>query len=349
MLKDSAEYIKSLKAEFGFDPEKPITFYKYEELKTDNQKDGYNLITEFENGVKQRFNNLMKVTEEHIQKSKDAIKRAGGRWIVAPGEGEALCSTLNRLGISWAVVTEDGDAIVFGAKKVIRGMGTWSSHKNSNTMQIVDVELALKTMRCSPEQMVEIAILCKNDFNAGSTDRLKGIGFAKAFKDVVQRHMSAEDVVLEKIAGPANKKRKTKDEGMDRETFWQKLEEDVEKYNYGEVRKLFLDELALTEKDVRPLALDQLPPIPQKKKTGEVKITFTEQFWTHMLDSEWDISLEQHLQLIELQAKWRNGEVESSDVGKCIIDIVGSSKGTEVLKQGLDNKTYRVDLPVNSM
>jgi Holliday junction resolvase YEN1 len=38
----------------------------------------------------------------------------------APGEAEAELAFLNETGVIYAVVTEDSDALLFGAKRVIR-------------------------------------------------------------------------------------------------------------------------------------------------------------------------------------------------------------------------------------
>ncbi|KAJ7692275.1 PIN domain-like protein, partial [Mycena rosella] len=54
---------------------------------------------------------------------KTLIKSFGFYFYEAPGEAEAELAQLNKLGFIDAVITEDGDALVFGATRVIRTIG----------------------------------------------------------------------------------------------------------------------------------------------------------------------------------------------------------------------------------
>jgi DNA excision repair protein ERCC-5 len=43
-------------------------------------------------------------------------------WVEAPGESEAQCAYLEHLRLVDFVVTDDSDAFLFGAKRVIKGL-----------------------------------------------------------------------------------------------------------------------------------------------------------------------------------------------------------------------------------
>ncbi|KAJ7629828.1 PIN domain-like protein, partial [Mycena rosella] len=67
-----------------------------------------------------------KVSQEPLsftEPLKTLIKSFGFYFYEAPGEAEAELAQLNKLGFIDAVITEDGDALVFGATRVIRTIG----------------------------------------------------------------------------------------------------------------------------------------------------------------------------------------------------------------------------------
>lgn len=240
-LEASREYVRKLKKESGFSEDRAIAVQVGDKAMDDEQYKAVELITKFEEDIRQRHKNEIAVTSEHIEEAKKAIERAGASWVVAPSEAEAHCATLNRLGISDFVITEDSDCIVLGAKRILRGIG--SSTNREKEMQIVDVEGLLKDISCSREQLVEICILCKNDFN--ETGRLKGIGIETAYKHVCvgkKDYFNTAEMVVRAILirKRLNSKRKRSDDDDE------DVEEMMKKFNYAAVRKLFLDELNAT-------------------------------------------------------------------------------------------------------
>ena len=60
--------------------------------------------------------------KEHwmVSGMQEIIEAFGFEWHRAPGEAEAELAYLNRVGIIDAIVTDDVDTFVFGAKMVIR-------------------------------------------------------------------------------------------------------------------------------------------------------------------------------------------------------------------------------------
>jgi 5'-3' exonuclease len=70
---------------------------------------------------------------------------------------------MNRLGVVDYAASDDGDLFPFGAKKIIRGVG-WRS-KRSLKMKLYNVPKILKQIGITYDQLVEMCILCENDFN----------------------------------------------------------------------------------------------------------------------------------------------------------------------------------------
>jgi 5'-3' exonuclease len=81
-----------------------------------------------------------------------------GAWVVqSPGEGEALCALLNRLGVADAVAADDGDVIAFGAKTIVRNIGSRSNREDK--MRIYDMARILMLIDVTPDQIVDICTL----------------------------------------------------------------------------------------------------------------------------------------------------------------------------------------------
>ncbi|KAG8936112.1 hypothetical protein FRC02_004430 [Tulasnella sp. 418] len=69
---------------------------------------------------------------------KNLIDAFGFEWRQAPGEAEAELAYLNRIGIIDAILTDDGDTFLFGAKVVIRNPSNTLSGNKSNPIKNAD-------------------------------------------------------------------------------------------------------------------------------------------------------------------------------------------------------------------
>lgn len=104
-----------------------------------------------------------------------AVLRAAGVDIIqAPGEAETHCAQLCRRGEFWAVVTEDSDALVCGAPRVLRGAcragGGWT---------VVSLQASLRELGfVSASQLRWMSALAGTDFHPG----LPSIGCVRARK-----------------------------------------------------------------------------------------------------------------------------------------------------------------------
>ncbi|KIJ96170.1 hypothetical protein K443DRAFT_124563 [Laccaria amethystina LaAM-08-1] len=105
-------------------------------------------------------------TREHwLAKRFQEFARAFGFSVhIAPGEAEAELALLNKLGIINIVVTDDSDALVFGATCILRN---WNVKKDKDDVKLYTSEGIQTTASVCLTQggMLLIAILCGGDYD----------------------------------------------------------------------------------------------------------------------------------------------------------------------------------------
>ncbi|KAK7451236.1 hypothetical protein VKT23_012574 [Stygiomarasmius scandens] len=96
----------------------------------------------------------------------DILQAFGHHVITAPGEAEAELSRLNQLGDIDAVLTDDSDALVFGARKIIRNA---TDKKHPNIVAVYDASdfPSQATTPIMPNGLLLFAILQGGDYSAG--------------------------------------------------------------------------------------------------------------------------------------------------------------------------------------
>ena len=111
----------------------------------------------------------------------------GVPWIRAPGEGEAQAAHMTRTGKADHVLTQDYDALLFGARSVLRNLSF-----TTNSAECATLEEILGEAGISHEQLVDLAILVGTDFNPG----VKGIGVRRGLK-LIKKHGDVFGVLSE--------------------------------------------------------------------------------------------------------------------------------------------------------
>jgi flap endonuclease-1 len=108
----------------------------------------------------------------------------------APAEGEAQAAFLAQRGDVDACVSQDFDALLFGAPVLVRNLAVTGRRKLPGRQAYVDVEperielaRALRDLHLSREQLVAVGILMGTDYNEG----VRGVGPKKALK-LVREH-----------------------------------------------------------------------------------------------------------------------------------------------------------------
>jgi flap endonuclease-1 len=123
-----------------------------------------------------------RMTSEMIDDAKNLLDYLGIPQIQAPSEGEAQCALLCNKGDAWAVGSQDYDALLFGAPRLVKGL----SMSGKIELQMVVLEEVLQQLNVTREQLIDIAILVGTDFDEG----VKGIGPKKALKAVQENKLS---------------------------------------------------------------------------------------------------------------------------------------------------------------
>lgn len=109
------------------------------------------------------------------------------KYIDAPSEAEAQCAAYYMLGYVDYVITEDLDALVFGASAVVRGIG-----KNKSGV-LIDKKSMLQELSLTDEQFINLCVLLGSDYTSHT---LSGIGMVKAYT-LIKKHGSIDTIIKE--------------------------------------------------------------------------------------------------------------------------------------------------------
>lgn len=106
--------------------------------------------------------------------------------IIAPSEAEAQAAHMNATGIVDTVATDDTDALVFGAKCVLRGLGS-----SSDVVINVDRDAVLRGLGVNETQFIDLCILLGSDY----TGTMPKIGRQRAL-NLVKKYGSIEQIIV---------------------------------------------------------------------------------------------------------------------------------------------------------
>ena len=159
-------------------------------------RDDYEIIKKMEDDYDTESKKKIIVSQQDIEDVQELLKSLGAFVVHAPGEAEALCALMNRKGIVDYVAGEDSDFFPFGAVKIIRNIGT--KNKRNDLMRLYSVPDILDKIGINHDQLVEICILCQNDFN--KKIRINGFGFAKSL-NAIKQYQTVDNFILEKRKG----------------------------------------------------------------------------------------------------------------------------------------------------
>jgi flap endonuclease-1 len=119
-----------------------------------------------------------------VEQAAQLLDALGLPWLRAPAEGEAQASFMAGRGDVDACVSQDYDALLFGAPVLVRNLGG-QRRKMPAQQRWVDVEperirlaTVLKDLQLTREQLVAVGMLCGTDYNEG----VRGYGPKKALK-----------------------------------------------------------------------------------------------------------------------------------------------------------------------
>ncbi|MBR9700881.1 flap endonuclease-1 [Candidatus Woesearchaeota archaeon] len=132
-----------------------------------------------------------KLSREMVEQAKELLDALGVPWMDAPSEGEAQAAALVKQGHAWAVVSQDADALLYEAPRIIKNLGITGRRKLPGKMAYTNVEPelithkdVLKALDLDLDQLKALAILIGTDYNIGG---VKGIGPKKGLK-LIKEH-----------------------------------------------------------------------------------------------------------------------------------------------------------------
>ncbi|RLF18715.1 MAG: flap endonuclease-1 [Thermoprotei archaeon] len=150
-----------------------------------------------------------KLTEEMANEAKRLLDTLGVPWVQAPSEGEAQAAYMAAKGDVYAAASQDYDALLFGAPRLVRNVTVTGRRKLPRKdvyvevkPELIELNQLLSELGISREQLVDIGILVGTDYNP---EGVKGIGPKKALK-LVKEYGSLERLlpILKEASFPVN-------------------------------------------------------------------------------------------------------------------------------------------------
>lgn len=127
-----------------------------------------------------------RLTKEMISESKELISAMGLPWVQAPAEGEAQAAYMCRKGDVWAVASQDYDALLFAAQRLVRNLTISQKKKvagkeayTKTEIELIDLSETLNYLQMDIDGFVRMALLIGTDYNPGG---VSGIGPKTAIK-----------------------------------------------------------------------------------------------------------------------------------------------------------------------
>ena len=141
-----------------------------------------------------------KLTTPMIDESKKLLEAMGIPVIQAPSEGEALAAQMAREEYVWASASQDNDSLLYNCPRMIRNLSISGRRRDSRAgsyktvhPQLIQLDLNLKILEITREQLIDIAILVGTDYNDG----VPRVGPKTALK-LIKKHGTLEAVEAEK-------------------------------------------------------------------------------------------------------------------------------------------------------
>lgn len=184
---------KGMKLIFVFDGEHPDLKKKEIERRRDLKKAAqvkYDEAAKEENIEAMRKYSVQttSLTKEMVEEAKELLLALGIPVVQAPSEGEAQAAYMVKKEDADYVVSQDTDALLFGAIDVVRNLTISQKKKKANTLSydivkphILNLSENLNHLGLDNDQLIVLGMLVGTDFNIGG---IKGIGPVKGLKAI---------------------------------------------------------------------------------------------------------------------------------------------------------------------
>ncbi|MDF1538588.1 MAG: flap endonuclease-1 [Candidatus Thorarchaeota archaeon] len=140
-----------------------------------------------------------RLTKDMIEESKSLLSAMGIPHIQAPSEGEALAAQMAREGIVWASASQDNDSLLYNCPRMIKNLSISGRRRVSRAKtfktispEVIDLDLNLKLLGLTREQLIDIAMLIGTDYN----DKVPNVGPKTALK-LIKKHGCLEVIIKE--------------------------------------------------------------------------------------------------------------------------------------------------------
>ena len=141
-------------------------------------------ISILEKELKKIQSQIVNVSQNDFQLTKDIFNILGIPYFIAPLEAETMCAHMCISNLCDGVVSEDTDVLAYNTPKFLTKLNTGNS-----TCIEISVEDILKELEITYEQFRDLCIMCGTDYNSN----IFKIGPEKAFK-LIKTHSSIENI-----------------------------------------------------------------------------------------------------------------------------------------------------------
>lgn len=147
-------------------------------------------------GMKKYAARTARLSREMVDEAKELLHGLGLPVVQAASEAEAQASHIVKKGDAFALATQDADALMFGATKIVRNLSLVGRKKQANKLsyrsikpEIIDLAETLNHLGIDQDQLIALCMLVGTDYNRGG---IKGIGQKGALKLVKQQGRNFE-------------------------------------------------------------------------------------------------------------------------------------------------------------
>ncbi len=134
-----------------------------------------------------------RLTKPMVEELEELLRALGVPTVRAPSEGEAQAAAMAAKGAVWAAASEDYDALLFGAPRLVRGLAARQRGSAGPVAQLIDRDELLANLGIDGDELIVLGLVIGTDFNDGAP----GYGPKKALQ-LAQQHLGLERT-MEKV------------------------------------------------------------------------------------------------------------------------------------------------------
>jgi 5'-3' exonuclease len=130
------------------------------------------------------------INSREIEAVQKTIEKMGLVHLKATFEADHLMAKLSNMKKAEAVMSDDGDLLVYGISKLVKAAA--KKIDNKNFYEVVDLNLILESLRWDLDQLIDFAILSGTDYNSNP----KGMGPVTSYQ-LINEYKSVEKILMD--------------------------------------------------------------------------------------------------------------------------------------------------------